>query len=106
MGGWWAAGPKDLLIFPFASFAVVEDEAVRASMIVISSSVSAAYLIHILGAGLCLGYASETLVLRYLRGIARIVHAREKGGDFQEATVESSHGPKDLPSRNISPIAS
>jgi len=94
MGGWWAVGPKDLLIFSFASFAVIGDEAVRASKIVISSSVSAAYLIHILGAGLSLGYASETLVLRYLRGIARIVHATEKGGEFQEAAVESPHDPR------------
>lgn len=58
---------------------MVGDEAVRANIIVTNSNVSAAYLIHFQGAGSFLGYASETLDLRYLTGIARIIYAMEMG---------------------------
>lgn len=84
MGGWWAADAKDLLIFSFAPFAVVEDEAVKTNVTVTRSSVNAAYLIHNLGPGLSLefavGYAPEMLAFRYLWGIAPVFHATEGDG--------------------------
>ena len=92
IGGWWTAGPKGLLIFLVAALAVAGDEAVRASRIVIKRIVRAAYRIHFLGGGPSRGYASDTLGLRYLRGMAKSDKKVEEARVMVQALAIWSHG--------------